>query len=383
MTEARSRIRALIGRGASVAGTALTIAVAAGGVALGTGLIAARAELSADIVAEPPLAVQTAVFRLSDRYAIAARYEGRVEARRQLGIGFEQGGTIVEVLADEGDRVAKGDLLARLDTRALMAERSAQVAARDALVAQLELARLTADRQKTLLERQHASGQRYDEARLQVASLEAELRRAEAAIAAVDVAISKSDITAPFDAVVAARHLDDGVRVAPGQAVLSLLEDRTPEFRLGLPEDIALGLGTGSVLPVTIGGEDYAGRLLRVRPEVDPATRTVSVLLALDGAPHLPEGMLGTMTLDREVRGEGAWVPVDALSEGIRGLWTLFVLEDRAGGAVARRETVELLHVDGDRAYVRGAVPDGARFVVSGSHRLAEGQPVAPRAAEG
>ncbi len=356
--------------------TVLAVALAVGVIAAGTGVIAARADLEPEVAGDPPLPVRAEPLEQSASYRVISRYEGRIEARRQLSIGFELGGTIVDVLVEEGDRVKAGDVLARLDTRALEAERSAQIAARDALAAQLELAELTADRQKALLDRDHASSQRHDEARLQAAALAADLRRAEAGIEAVDVALSKAVLVAPFDAVVAARVLDEGARAAPGQGALTLLENHVPEFRLGLPDQVARDLAPGAGMDVMIAGARLPATIARIAPELDPATRTVAVLLKLDGADGLPEGALGTVALEREVAGSGAWVPLAALTEGLRGLWTLFLVEDGTDGPIARREAVELLHVDGERAFVRGAFADDVRIVGAGAHRIADGQRV-------
>jgi RND family efflux transporter MFP subunit len=370
-------------KGTAALATVLAIALAVGAVAAGTGVIAARAAVDPEIAGDPPLSVRAEPLTRADTYRVTSLYEGRIEARRQLSIGFELGGTIVDVLVEEGDRVKAGDVLARLDTRGLEADRAAQVAARDALAAQLELAELTTERQKALLDRDHASSQRHDEARLQAAALAADLRRAEAGVDAVDIALSKATLVAPFDAVVAARVLDEGARAAPGQGALTLLENHVPEFRLGLPDQVARRLAPGASVDVTIAGTHLPATIARIAPELDPATRTVAVLLRLDGADGLPEGALGTVALEREVAGSGAWVPVAALSEGLRGLWTLFIVEDGTDGPIARREAVELLHVDGEHAFVRGAFAEDARIVGAGAHRITDGQRVRLLAAGG
>ncbi|MEM1064399.1 MAG: efflux RND transporter periplasmic adaptor subunit [Pseudomonadota bacterium] len=351
-----------------------TLAVAGALVVFGSDRIAANAERLPPVTEIAPVPVATVPLVARDYYTVTARYQGRAEARRQTAIGFEAGGTIAALTVDEGGRVAAGDVLARLDTRGLEAERDAQVAARDALAAQLELAELTAERQRTLLQRNQASTQRYDEARLAAAQLTAELSRAAAGIAAVDIALSKAELVAPFDAIVAARLLDEGARVAPGQAALELLEDLAPEFRIGLPEDLAATLAPGETLSVEIAGQPMPAAVARVRRDVDPETRTVPVILSLpDGIGLLPDGTLGTVVLSRQVPGAGAWVPITALSEGVRGLWTVFfVTED----GIVRREAVELVHAETDRAFVRGSFPPGTAVVADGTHRLADGQPV-------
>jgi multidrug efflux pump subunit AcrA (membrane-fusion protein) len=348
--------RRALGRAATLATTALTLAAAAALTGLGTGMIAARAE-RAPAAETATTALDVAAGRLARQpgYQVTALYQGRIEARRRVSVGFEAGGTVAEILVEEGTHVAAGQPLARLDIRTLQAERAAQVAARAALAAQVDLARLTAERQKALMERDFASAQRHDEARLTLARLEAEAQRADAALEAIDVALSKAVIAAPFDAVVGARLMDEGARAAPGQAALTLYESGEPEFRVGLPEAVAAGLAPGAALTL----------------------RTVH------GAGDLPEGTLGTLEVTRTVPGEGAWVPAEALAEGVRGLWTLWLIEEGPEGRVARRESVELIHAAAGRAFVRGAFAEGALFVAAGPHRVGEGQAVRPVGAEG
>lgn len=360
-------------RAGGLATTAMTLALSAGLVVAASTFIADRAETAVVVEEMPAVTVRTTALALQDGYAVETSYRGRVEAGQRVGIGFEAGGTLTEILVDEGDLVRQGDIIARVDTRALEAQRAAEVAGRDALLAQAELARRTAERQRALAERNHASAQRLDEAELALSRLTAEVRRADAAIAALDIALEKAVITAPFDARVGVRMADIGAQLAPGAAVAELYENVAPTLRVGVPAAVAEKLEPGLDAEIEIGDRVYTGVLRRLRGDIDPVTRTRDLVFSLDEAEALPDGALGSLRLDRWVDGEGAWVPVAALGEGVRGLWTVFVVGD---DGVARREAVELIHTAGGNAFVRGHLDEGAAIVVSGPHRIADGQPV-------
>ncbi|MDU8944991.1 efflux RND transporter periplasmic adaptor subunit [Ovoidimarina sediminis] len=377
-TSSHSLLFRVARRAAILIGTTSAVAIAGALAYSGAGTLAARADLAPTVAAAPPLPVTTASLVLADSYTIRTEYSGRVEARQRTAIGFEQGGTIAALPLDEGDRVAEGAVVARLDTRALEADLAARVAARDALAARRDLAELTADRQKALLDGNHVSRQRYDEARLAVAGLEAEVRAAEATITSIEIALDKAVIRAPFDAVVGARRADVGARVAGGAPVIDLFEAAAPRFRAGLPAEVAAQIAPGDALEIEIGGITHAATVERLRDDIDPVTRTRDVLLALPEGAQAADGALGHITLTREVAGTGGWVATAALGEGIRGLWTLYLVDDTGAGPVARREAVELIHLDGDRAFVRGALPDGVQIVAEGPHRVADGQRIAP-----
>ena len=353
-------------------GTLMTAVLAIGLVVAGSGVIAERASAPDEGPETELVTVETVSITLSDTYEIKTEYRGRLESGRKLEIGFEPGGTISEIFVDEGDIVRAGQVLARLDVASLEAQLAAETAARDALEAQTELARRTAERQKELNARDFASAQRLDEAELSLAQLLAEVRRANATILATEIALSKSEVIAPFDAEIGTRTADDGARVQPGQPILTLFEAQAPQFRVGIPADVAGSLELGAEFSVDFGSHASTAVLTRIRGDINTSTRTRDLVLELSTDEPAVEGALGTLVLNRAVPGQGAWVPASALSEGIRGLWTLFVVEE----GVTRREAVELVHLDGEQAYVRGHLQTGMDVVATGPHRIAAGQSV-------
>ncbi|MBT8408755.1 MAG: efflux RND transporter periplasmic adaptor subunit [Alphaproteobacteria bacterium] len=363
-----------------IGATAITVAAAAGMVSVASGMIAANAARNApaqDSVAAP-VDVATARLVLQSGYSVPAEVLGRIEPRRSAALGFEAGGTLAEVFVDEGDSISYGQVIARLDTRALESERLAVLAAHEAALAAEELARLTAERQETLAAKDHVSAQRYDEARLALAQASAGVRRLEAQIVTLDVAVSKSEITAPFAGQVARRFADEGARLAPGAQVIELLEAGAPVFRAGLSPDLIPAMQFGKSYPVTLGATLHDATLTALRPDISAGTRTVDAQFTLAADAPLPVGMLGHLHLERRVGGQGAWVPLTAIGEGIRGLWTLYLVDESAEPHLVRREAVNLLYADEERAFVAGQLAGGFAFVQSGIHRIADGQSVAP-----
>ncbi len=127
--------------------------------------------------------------------------------------------------------------------------------------------------------------------------------------------------------------------------------------------------------PDTVGLAESCGATVHhIPPEEFSFGSSRDLLFSLPEGSDFPEGTLATLALNRDVEGKGAWVPAEALGEGVRGLWTLFVVED----GVAHREAVELVHSAEGRAYVRGHLRDGTEIVAAGPHRIADGQHVAP-----
>lgn len=371
----RLKHRVLISLG-TAAGTLTVAALAAALVWVGAQFLSARAAARPEPPPAPPVTVEAAPVVLQPDHEVTVTFTGRLEAPRRAELGFETGGTLAEITADEGDTVRAGTVLARLDVRALQADRAGLEAALAAISARIELAELTAARTGALAERNIASTQRADETRLTLAEFRAERLRVEAALLSLDVALEKAVLRAPFAARIGTRAFDEGVRIGAGQPVLTLFETGVPVFRAGLPPDLAATLTPGETVTIDVGGRSLPATVARRRGDLDPATRTIPILFELPGADDLPEGQLGQLILTRRVTGAGTWLPREALSEGPRGLWTVFLAVDTPEGRVTRREAVEILYARTDRVFVRGAFPKGAQVVLSGPHRLAEGQAV-------
>ena len=337
----------------------------------------------AAVAPSEPLPVETIKAVRAVSYTIDDRFAGRLEAARAVDLAFERPGLVVEVLAEEGDRVAAGDVLARLDTAALEAERAGLVAARDKAEADLDLARLTAERQATLRERGHAAAAQDDAARFGLNALEAEAARVLASIKRLDVDVAKSTLQAPFAGTVTARALDEGAIAAAGTPVLGLVEDARPRARIGLSAAAAAMLEPGDSVAAEAGGWAYTATLIALRPDMTERTRTVPALFAIGGEAPPPFGEVVRVALPRTVAEAGFWLPRAALSEGRRGLWTVLTIVAEAGGHSVGREAVEVLHAEADRVFVRGTLEHGARVVAGGTHRVIPGQAVRPTGSEG
>lgn len=351
--------------------TALFVGVAVVAVINGRTLLAERAADRPVPEPAPNAVVAVDQIRIQSGYDVVRRFSGQVEARQQTDLSFEQTGTVAEVLVREGDRVAAGQPVARLDTALLDAERRRLEAQRAALEARVELAERTNARQAELRARGFATEQRLDDTSLTLAQIAAEMSGVDASLSIVDVNLAKSELRAPFDGWIAARTLDVGALAAPGAPVATLLQDGTPRFRAGLDPDLAGALNIGDAVTVSLSGVARTARLAQLAPDLDPVTRARIAFFDVDGAAPAPRAT-GEVALHYTVDASGAWVPLTALRKGPRGTWTLLTVSD----GIVTVEAAEILHLDAARAFVRGTFRDGAEFLPNGTHRVVPGQSV-------
>ena len=211
-----------------------------------------------------------------------------------------------------------------------------------------------------------------DDTSLRLAQLRAEIAGTDAALSAVAINLSKAELVAPFVGVIGTRDLDAGSVATPGAPVASLTEDAPPRFHAGLAPEIAAGLAEGEQAVIRAEGRSIPARLAGVAPTLDSATRSRMAFFELEGDELPPDGSTGEVALMRRVEGVGAWVPLAALRPGPRATWTLLTVR---GGMVAP-EAAEIVHLEADRAYVRGTFGDDTAYLPGGTHRVVPGQAV-------
>lgn len=280
--------------------------------------------------------------------AIHVPAEGTVTAQNRAEITTRMMARISDVAVDVGSRVGAGDLLVRLGTEDIAANRSkAEAAVMVARAARDEAAK-QANRMDTLLAQDVVPQVQRDQAHLTLTQAEAQLAMAEAALREVETAGSYSSIRAPFAGEVVARYMDEGDVAAPGMPLL-VLEDSGPrEGRLSVSVDAARSLQVGDTVRVmATGGLEALAPVQSVASGADPMSRTVAVRVTLPEdwptgvsvTALVPAGVSRAITIPSEAvvhRGQLTGVRV-VTPQGVALRWI------RLGRSVAGGERVEVL----------------------------------------
>ena len=313
------------------------LAVTVGGVASGV-LRARTAEhrgtTAAGLATAPPLPVRVLVLGDLAPPQIADRYRGVIVASKEAELAFRRSGRVESIDVKEGAAVKRGERLASLDASDLEAQivgARSQVAEAEALLAEMvagprqqtieaayaeirrleatvELARSTANRQRSLLDVNASSAQQYDDARssldqqsaaLSVAQqrlselqegtraeqIDAQRSRVEglrARLRSLEVDLEDSRIVAPFDGLIARRYLDEGAVVGPESRAMRLLQVDPLEARFGVSHDDAVSIRAGQSVTLTLDQETFRAVVSRIEPEVDLLTRTQGLYVTID-----------------------------------------------------------------------------------------------------
>lgn len=312
---------------------------------------------------------------------ILVQATGTVTPARQVHVSAEVSGRVVYQSPNliPGGRFEQGETLLRIDSRdyALGVDQEQSRVRQAELELELERGRqATASREWEVI----GDGRPADEARL--ALREPQLQVAEQAVASAhsglkraQLALSRTRVTAPFNAVVAAENIDVGQVVAPGATLATLVDADEAWITASVPVerlrwidvpglDGATRGATAKVTQAMPGAQpiERTGEVLRVSGQLDPATRTAQLLVVVDNP--LDDGGLPLLTgafvtIDLEGRDLTAFsLPSVAVYEGSR-VWTLDDNDRLLPVEVA------VAYDDGETAAIVEGLEEGARVVVS------------------
>jgi membrane fusion protein (multidrug efflux system) len=303
--------------------------------------------------------VETAIVERRDISAFIETH-GTLEAENEVDLVGRVSAPIVELAAEEGMAVRRGQLLARLDDAEL---RSRLEISRVAL-AEAELAW---ERAQQLNDSQLISPEEYEQDRTRYETARAQLEGDQ-------IQIGYSEVRAPFTGLIVARYVDFAEQISPGTPLFRLSDFDPLLCPIQVPErDLSrLEIGQSSYLEVEAWpAERFEAEVLRIRPVVDAATGTVRVTLAVEGRNKLRPGMFADVYVEIDRRQGTLVMPKSALSVDSIGD-TVYVAAD----GVANRREIELGFAEGDSVEAVSGLEEGEQVVVVGQDGLSDGTPV-------
>lgn len=226
---------------------------------------------------------------------------GTADAVREATLATKLMGTVTEVLVREGDAVAAGQPLVRIDARDLAAKET-QVAASIADAEAMHRDALTqAGRMRSLYNDSAATRAQVDAAELGLARAEAAVRSAHAAASEVSAMTSYSVVRAPFGGIVTKRFVDPGAFATPGAPLLTVQDGHELRISASTTPDVARMLGRGRSIDATIEGRSVAAVVEGVVPAAAGNLYTINALVANPGGAILP-GSTATLLLPLGMR---------------------------------------------------------------------------------
>ena len=379
--------------------------------AIATAVLTAPVAMSAqasELIAAPAPAAATVTVMPAVRREVVEKVTvtGTLVPRLEILVGPEiEGLRIIELLADEGDKIEKGQVLARLSRETLdaqLAQSDAALARADAAIAQTQSqinqaqANVTwtgqdLQRAQSLLGRgastQAAVDQKMSQARTASAQLQsardalvaarADKKNIEAQRAELMVRIGRTQVRSPAGGIVSRRTAKLGaVASAAGEAMFRIINGGEIELDGEVPEQRLLELKTGQTASMTLAdGTQIGGKIRLLSPEVDRATRLGKVRISLEPSSKTRIGSFARASIELR-RSMSITVPSSAIiyDGGKTSLQTVL-------GNAVKTKPIELGLISGGRAEVLNGLAEGESIVVRAGPFLRDGDAVSPVAA--
>ncbi len=319
--------------------------------------------------ARPALTVTVATPR-SESWPIELAANGTIAAWQEIVVGSEVNGLrLAEVRVNVGDRVKRGQLLARLSDETVQAERAQIRAALAEAEATLADANANAERARKLEKSGAISAQQIEQYLTAAQTARARLQAQRARLQAEEVRLGNTRIVAPDDGVISSRMATMGSVVQPGTELFRLIRGARLEWRAELPAADLARVRPGQLAHVHAAeGTTIEGRVRVVAPTVDPQTRMGIVYVDL---PVPSPARAGVFARGEIELGSSAALTVPQSAVALREGFAYVFLVDEEGKVMQTK--VSLGRRIGDRVEIVDGLAADARIVDSGVGFLADG----------
>ena len=222
-------------------------------------------------------------------------WPGTVRSRIVANIAPKMTARIIEIKVHAGDKVKKGDVIARLDERDIRAQEHAALAALAGASAQSNRAQADEQRTRSLYSKEAATREKFDAVVAQAKEAQAGVNQATSTVSEIRSHLADTLLLAPFDGVVVKRLQEPGDMGLPGVPVVTLQIPKGLRLEADVPATCAGRYSTGMDVTVRIDTLDLttSAQIDEISPEVDPQTRTRLIKIALPPIEGLQPGYFG------------------------------------------------------------------------------------------
>lgn len=243
---------------------------------------------------------------------------GAIMPERDAAVRAQVGGSVLQTYAEEGQRVSAGQLLARIDASGLQdaflsaraavtsANSGADIAARDLV------------RSQKLLAAGAIAERDIEQSRRAKIAADAALADARSRLALADKQLANTRIVAPMSGVVSEKPVSAGDVVQPGAAMFTVVDPSSMRLEASIPADQLSAVHIGVPVNFSVNGypgRTMLGRVTRISPTADPATRQVRIIASIPNTSGaLVGGLFATGRLASEIK-SGLIAPVSAIDQ--------------------------------------------------------------------
>ena len=304
---------------------------------------------------------------------------GTVEPRTQSTVASEVEGLVKFFPIEEGNKISRGDLLARLGTDTLRIQLKAAEAAREESNARQQQAVSNLKRSKRLFEENLLSEKDLENDEAEAEAWSQKKNQYQAEIDRLQDLINKSKILAPFSGEITQTHTEVGQWLQKGGSVAEIIDLEHVRIKIPLPEKYIGNIQIGNVVQVTLDAlpnRIFSGKVHAIISQADPESRTFPIKIDLENKlQELKSGLLARVSLSVGPPIKALTVPKDALV--IRGEnISVYVASKGDTGWTVSPIPVQTGLMIGNVVEISGPIKVGEKVVIRGNERLRPGQAV-------
>ena len=308
-------------------------------------------------------------------------FPGKAKAQKDVSLSFRVGGPLTELRVDDGMKVLKGDLIARIDVRDFQIRVKTLEAKLAASNAQYKEAKRQYERYKNLVKANAASKSVYDQVKAGFEMAEAQVEGDTGNLEAARNALGDTGLYAPFNGYVHSVLVENHETVQQGQPVVSVVDISHMEVDISLPEALLSETDNFIGFKCSFGalpGEIFTAEIKEIGKKPNPSNSSYPLTLILNKrkANGIRPGMAADVyaTLNAKKAENRFVIPVSALVNMSRSETYVWIMNKQKG--VVEKRVVKTIGLLKGGVEIEGGVFEGEWLVTAGAHHLSEGQPV-------
>lgn len=309
-------------------------------------------------------------------------FSGTSRTDKIIKLSFRSTGIITDFNIKIGQKVRKGQLLAKLDNVNARLNYQSSLSSLNSAESAMNTAKLNLDRTRSLYEKGSTALSNFESAKNQYTSAKNSYNSAKQTVALQNEQIQYGYLRAPENGVISAVSAERDENVSPGQTIATLNSGTEMEISLGLPESVINSVKQNMVVDVSfasLSGKSFKGKVTEVAPAVDANTATYPVrVVVTNPTDEIKSGMAANVVFhfgETKNQKTELVVPANAVGEDSNGNF-VFIVEGEGNKGVVKKQKVTIGELTGEGFVIASGLKSGQRIATAGLQTLLDGQEV-------
>ncbi|MEM6394726.1 MAG: efflux RND transporter periplasmic adaptor subunit [Bacteroidota bacterium] len=310
-------------------------------------------------------------------------FSGKAQTDAVVQLSFRSSGIITLFDIKLGQKVRKGQLLGRLDNVQSRLAYEQAVTQMNSTESQMNTAKLSLDRVRSLYEKGSASLGEFEAAKNAFRTAEEGFQSAKRGVDIQQEQVRFGYLYAPESGTISNVLAEKDENVSPGQPVATLNAGKNMEIVIGLPESVINSVDEGMMATASFAslpGKTFNAKVTEVAPSIDGNTATFPIRLTIEEPKgEIKSGMAAEVIFDfnanEKEEANALIVPIKAVGEDNKGQF-VFLIDESRDTAIAKKQYVEIGEINETGFVVESGIVPGQKIATAGLQTLLDGQQI-------